>query len=46
MQQNFAAVDAALDHLREIAVPSKRRQATIELTSNVPVVSAGVRADK
>ena len=36
VRQNFAAVDAALAHLREIAVPVYA-SGTIELTSKVPV---------
>jgi len=36
VRQNFAAVDAALAHLREIAVP-ETSSGTIELTSKVPV---------
>jgi len=36
IRQNFAAVDTALAHLREIAVP-ETATATIELTSKVPL---------
>ncbi len=36
VRQNFAAVDAALAHLHEIAVPATA-SGTIELTSKVPV---------
>ena len=36
VRQNFAAVDAALAHLHEIAVP-ETSSSTIELTSKVPV---------
>ena len=36
VRQNFAAVDAALAHLREIAIPTNAT-GTIELTSKVPV---------
>ena len=36
VRQNFAAVDAALAHLREIAVP-ETADSTIELTSKVPL---------
>ena len=35
VRQNFAAVDAALAHLHEIAVP-ETATGTIELTSKVP----------
>jgi pyruvate-ferredoxin/flavodoxin oxidoreductase len=36
VRQNFAAVDAALAHLREIVVP-RNAESTVQLTSNVPV---------
>ena len=36
VRQNFAAVDAALAHLREIAVPATA-SSTIEIKSKVPV---------
>src|SRR5678809_980855 len=35
VRQNFAAVDAALSHLREVAVPAGVTS-TVELTSTVP----------